>query len=225
VQIQPPPGYMSQFQQVNVEPGKAPKVEIVLQALPGIAGVFDSNPPGAAVSLITDGRRLAIGTSPAKAPLDPRNAYQVLFEKPGYVSVNRPVTFTGGAEERIAVTLEKATPDKPQAPPPTSPPTESRPQPKPVTREPERTADDSSASDKPDKGQGVLSLGSKPPCEIYVDGNATALHTPQKDLKLPLGRHRITLLNTEFGIKDTFTVDIKSDAPEKLIKDYSDKLP
>jgi hypothetical protein len=33
------------------------------------------------------------------------------------------------------------------------------------------------------------------------------------------------LLNGEFGIKDTFTVDIKADAPEKLIKDYSDKLP
>jgi hypothetical protein len=74
-------------------------------------------------------------------------------------------------------------------------------------------------------GQGTLSLGSKPPCEIYVDGSPTGLHTPQKEIKLPLGRHRIMLLNGEFGIKDTFTVDINADAPEKLIKDYSDKLP
>jgi len=32
----------------------------------------------------------------------------VLFEKPGYVSVNRPVRFSGGLEERIVVNLEKA---------------------------------------------------------------------------------------------------------------------
>jgi uncharacterized metal-binding protein len=75
------------------------------------------------------------------------------------------------------------------------------------------------------RGQGVLVLGSKPPCEITIDGSATGLHTPQKEIKLSAGRHRITLTNSEFGIKETFTVDIKADTPEKLIKDYSDRLP
>ncbi|HZJ67504.1 MAG TPA: serine/threonine-protein kinase, partial [Kofleriaceae bacterium] len=121
VQIEPPPGFMSQFQKVTVELGKAPKVEIVLQPIPGLVGVFESAPPGAAVSLITDGKRQPIGASPARAPLDPRNTYQVLFEKPGYVSVNRPVAFTGVAEERVTVTLEKAA-EKPPAPPPSPPP-------------------------------------------------------------------------------------------------------
>jgi len=71
----------------------------------------------------------------------------------------------------------------------------------------------------------VLVLGSKPPCDIAIDGSTTGLHTPQKEIKLPVGRHRITLTNAEFGINETFTVDIKADAPEKLIKDYSDRLP
>src|SRR5262249_46997431 len=73
--------------------------------------------------------------------------------------------------------------------------------------------------------QGVLVLGSKPPCDIAIDGNTTGLHTPQKEIKLPVGRHRITLTNAEFGINETFSVDIKADVPEKLIKDYSDRLP
>jgi len=74
-------------------------------------------------------------------------------------------------------------------------------------------------------GQGTLTLGSKPPCEIYVDGTATGLHTPQKDMKLPAGKHRITLINNEFGIKESFAVDVKADEPTKMIKDYSDRLP
>ena len=71
----------------------------------------------------------------------------------------------------------------------------------------------------------MLVLGSKPPCDIAIDGVATPLHTPQKEIKLSVGRHRITLTNGEFGINETFTVDIKPDVPEKLIKDYSDRLP
>ena len=70
-----------------------------------------------------------------------------------------------------------------------------------------------------------LLLGSKPPCEIYVDGKATGLHTPQPKMTLAAGKHKITLVNNEFGIKETFTVDIKPDATEKQIKDYSDRLP
>jgi eukaryotic-like serine/threonine-protein kinase len=230
VQIEPPPGFLSQLQQVSVELGKAPRVEIALQPIPGITGVFESAPPGATVSLIIDGKRQAVGPSPARAPLDPRNGYQVLFEKPGYRSVNRPIAFSGALEEHIVVELEKVSA---QAPPPSPPP-----RPAPSEPRPRRTgrdgAGESSAPSEPvsdDAGdararpQGVLVLGSKPPCDIAIDGGTTGLHTPQKEIKLPVGRHRITLTNAEFGINETFTVDIKADAPEKLIKDYSDRLP
>jgi eukaryotic-like serine/threonine-protein kinase len=246
VQIDPPPGFLSQLQHVAVELGKAPKVEIVLQPIPGMSGVFESTPPGATVSLIVDGKRQAIGASPAKAPLDPRSTYQVLFEKPGYVSVNRPISFTGVAEEHVVVNLEKVnTPPSPPPPPPQSSrpaPTPERPhrvnRPAPDKSDKGDKPDDSSdtasddASDKPEpRGDGkarvlgVLVLGSKPPCDIAIDGVATPLHTPQKEIKLSVGRHRITLTNSEFGINETFTVDIKPDVPEKLIKDYSDRLP
>jgi serine/threonine protein kinase len=269
VQIDPPPGFMSQNQQVAVELGKAPKVEITLQPIAGIVGSFESAPPGATVSLIVDGKRQPVGSAPVKAPLDPRSAYQVLFEKPGYVSVNRPITFSGALEERVVVNLEQADAEKPAPVPAPEKPNVARPparpsrlppvnvepraqprrpaRPTPERAAPERaTAEPEAATEPPDKpaselpaeakpapeasepkakGQGVLVLGSKPPCEITIDGSATGLHTPQKEIKLSVGRHRITLTNSEFSIKETFTVDIKADTPEKLIKDYSDRLP
>jgi hypothetical protein len=221
VHIEPPPGFLSQVQQVTVDQGKAPKVEIKLQPIPGISGTFESSPPGATISLIIDGKRQTLGPSPAKAPLDPRSGYQVLFEKPGYVSVNRPIQFSGSLDERIIVSLEKASPDTAAARPTSAPAADPKPQRRPKPVEPADRPAAAPASDD----EGVLVLGSKPPCEILVDGSSTGLRTPQTGIKLPVGRHRITLVNAEFSIRETFTVDIKADAPEKMIKDYSDRLP
>jgi serine/threonine protein kinase len=256
VAIDAPPGFMSQNQSVNVDLGKAQKIEIQLQPIAGIHGEFESSPPGATVSLFVDGKREVLGASPAKSPLDPRKAYHVLFEKPGYVSVNQPLAFTGALEEKVTVNLEKAgnvavadnsttttpppvVPKTTPAPPPvaaitTTPKT--TPAPPPVTHEHEHVAttepkpaggtsgggfDD--VVQKP-AGDGTLLLGSKPPCEILVDGSSTGLRTPQRDLKLAAGKHQITLVNDDLGIKESFTVSIKAGQTEKQIKDFSDKI-
>jgi serine/threonine protein kinase len=270
VQIDPPPGFLSQSQKVSVELGKAPKVEITLQPIADIVGIFESTPPGAMVSLIIDGKRQAVGPAPARAPLDPRSTYHVLFEKPGYVSINRPIAFSGGLEERVVANLEKAGPeaggekvdkpvkldpgrsqrkvnrpaqDKPGAekagPEKVTPESSPAPDAPDAPDAPNASAPDKPAPDKPSasarpapdpgdpkaKGGGVLVLGSKPPCEIAIDGKPTGLHTPQMEIKLSVGRHHITLTNSEFSIKETFPVDIKADTTEKMIKDYSDRLP
>ncbi len=250
IQIEPPAGFLSQSQQVTIELGKAPKVEIVLEPIKGITGLFDSTPPGAMVSLIVDGKREVLGPSPQKAPLDPRHSYQVLFEKQGYVSVNRPIVFTGIQEETVSVPLEKTgavatteppkVPDKPdnKLPPVVSPPIKPPIEKPPVVTPPVKPPVEKPPVEKPPvviekppvvvekpKGTGTLTLGSKPPCEIYVDGAPTGLHTPQPKMSLPAGKHRITLINNEFGINERFVVDIKPDAVEKVIKDFSDRLP
>ncbi len=237
VAIDAPAGFMSQNMPITVEAGKAPKVEIVLQPL-DIAGSFESTPAGAKVFLIVDGKREPAGTSPTKVKLDPRKTYYVLFELPGYVSVNRPITFTGGLEEKVNVTLEKAGGASASTPPvaevkkvnptvPTGPvtrPDRTKVEPKVEKTEPKTdTKAEPAVAEK--GGTGTLLLGSKPPCEIYIDGKNTGLHTPQKDIKLTAGKHKVTLVNNEYGIKETFSVDIKADATEKQIKDYSDRLP
>jgi len=232
VAIDAPPGFVGGSQQVPVEAGKSGKIEITLQPIENLTGVFDSTPPGAEVSLIVDGKRQALGPTPAKSKLDPRNTYQVLFEKPGYVSVNRPIVFTGSTEEKLVVNLEKASPvvaDRPRPTPPVN-----RPAP-PVRQNPVTTPDKGTGpvADKgPDKppespatgGMGTVRLGSKPPCEIYVDGAAIGFSTPHP-IQVAAGKHRITLVNNEFGIKETFNVDVKADSNELVRKDFSDRLP
>jgi hypothetical protein len=257
VAIDAPPGFMSQNQPITVEAGKSPKIEIVLQPL-DITGVFETTPPGATVSLIVDGVRQPVGSSPAKTKLDPRKSYQVLFEKAGYVSVNKPIYFGGSTEEKLVVNLEKAgaaTPEPTHAgsaatPPPhvatgpvthpdthvvatTHPDTTKPDTTKPDTTKPDTTRPDTTKPDttKPDTqvakagGVGTLLLGSKPPCQVYIDGKDVGMSTPHKFDGLAAGRHKITLVNNEFGIKETFSVDVKADSVEKQIKDFSDRLP
>jgi hypothetical protein len=246
VQIDAPPGFLSQAQRVEVVAGQAERVDIKLEPIPGIHGLFESNPPGAAVSLIIDGKRQELGPSPAKAPLDPRHTYQVLFEKPGFVSVNKQLVFTGALEEKLAVSLEKASvaaEDPPKADPPrpprTDPPRPPRADPPKVGVGPKVDPPKVGVGPKTDPpkvdppkvdppkatGTGTLAINSKPSCEIYVDGASTGLYTPQLALKLPAGKRRITLVNNEYGIKESFPVEISPDKPAKMIKDYSDRLP
>ena len=68
-------------------------------------------------------------------------------------------------------------------------------------------------------GEGYLRIGSKPWTKIAVDGKDTGKTTPQPSLRLSAGTHRITLSNPQFGISQTFTVDVKPGATETIIKD------
>ncbi len=70
------------------------------------------------------------------------------------------------------------------------------------------------------KGDGLLMVSSKPPCEIVVDGVPTGLTTPQRALKLPAGPHKITLINGTEKIKKTVTVTISADQPTKVIENF-----
>ena len=255
VAIEAPPGFMSQDQPVDVEKGKAPKIEIVLSPVQGITGDFESTPPGAQVSLIVDGKRTLLGASPASAPLDPRRQYQVLFELQGYVSINRPIVISGAMQEKVAVTLEKAAPTA-GTPTPAVPDTHAVTEPAHTVTEPVHTVaavtppsnpvvhpqhshpsvtptpPSGGTVTPPDTGTspapagfGTLLLGSKPPCTVTIDGKLQDAHTPHKFDHLSAGKHRITLDDATYNIHESFTVEIKADATTKEIKDYSDKLP
>ncbi len=251
VAIDAPPGFMSATEEVAVEAGKTTKVLIELKAIDVVA-TFESTPPGAMVALLVGGKRIEVGPSPASYKIDPRERYDVTFEKEGYVSVTRPLSLTGSPEEKVVVNLERAAvaaagrADRPVrdrsvggpvatpaggepggAKPVGAKPVGDKPVgDKPVADKPVPTGD-KPAVDKPvpaAKGEGVLSLGAKPPCEIFIDGRNTGLKTPQREIKLSAGKHKITLLNNEFGIKESFVVDIKTDAPTKMVKDFSDRI-
>ncbi len=71
---------------------------------------------------------------------------------------------------------------------------------------------------------GVLMIGSKPPCRILVDGKDTGLTTPQRNVRVPSGRHTITLVNDEHAIEHVATLVITGGRKAKLIRDLSAQL-
>jgi eukaryotic-like serine/threonine-protein kinase len=73
-------------------------------------------------------------------------------------------------------------------------------------------------------GTGTLALSAKPPCKIFIDGRDTGKVTPERALELPAGSHRVTLMNNEFGIKESFSVKIKAGESTRSIKDFTDQI-
>ena len=71
---------------------------------------------------------------------------------------------------------------------------------------------------------GALQLDASLPCEIYVNGAASGLRTPQHGITLPTGRNRITLVNNDYSIKETFIVQIQAGKTQALFKDFSDQI-
>ncbi|MCE9574253.1 MAG: PEGA domain-containing protein, partial [Deltaproteobacteria bacterium] len=250
IAVDAPPGFMSVSQDVEVVAGKADKVVITLQPM-DVTAVFSTTPPGAKVSLVANGQRIAVGATPTQYKIDPRLTYQVIIEKDGFVSISRPLTLSGNPEEKIDVTLEKAQvavhggnpvshPDHGGNPPGggggtppgggggTPPGGGGGTPPGGGGGTPPGGGGGTppgGGGGAPEKGEGILSLGAKPPCDIYIDGKSTGLKTPQREIKLSSGHHKVTLMNNEFGIKESFTVEIKAGSPTKMVKDFSDRIP
>jgi serine/threonine protein kinase len=58
-------------------------------------------------------------------------------------------------------------------------------------------------------GSGTLRVNSRPWSQVFVDGKMIG-NTPQQNLKLSAGDHRITLVNPEFRLRKNLTVTIKA---------------
>jgi hypothetical protein len=73
-------------------------------------------------------------------------------------------------------------------------------------------------------GKGTLMLGSKPPCDIMIDGKLTGLKTPQRSMELSAGTHQVVLVNADLGIEKKFKVRIAPGKTTKAIQDLTSKL-
>jgi len=70
----------------------------------------------------------------------------------------------------------------------------------------------------------TLMIGSKPPCDIILDGKRTGLITPQRALKVTPGPHRVMLANDQHKIYLTFSVVAVEGQSVKLIQDLTSKM-
>ena len=68
------------------------------------------------------------------------------------------------------------------------------------------------------KKMGILQIGSRPSCDVYIDGKAIGRRTPIRQLHIKSGTHEITLVNDEYKIRHQFNIEIKSGETKKIIK-------
>ncbi|HTE53916.1 MAG TPA: serine/threonine-protein kinase [Kofleriaceae bacterium] len=208
VELEGPAGFFNKSQAVRVARGQAQRVVVKLDAMQ-VVGKFSSEPSGARVTLMVDGEKRALGATPVAVVLDPRKRYEAVFRRDGYEPATRAVAMTGGSEIAVAAVLERSGGGRP-APSGQAPAAAPERKPKPA------------AAPQPD---GALGLMAKPPCRIFIDGRDTGLKTPQVGMPLAPGRHKVTLINDEFALKESFFVEIQPGETMKAIKDLTGQLP
>lgn len=200
---------------------------------------LDSSPSGATVMLVDRGKTMFLGTTPISTALDPSRQYDVVFtykDRPTVLEHIDPrtqsklsVTLHRGKSAEVAKPAKVATPavakEAPKAEAPKAVAKAEAPKAEaPKAEAPKAVAKEAPKAETPKAGgEGVLMVSSKPPCEIYIDGKATGLTTPQRSLPLSAGTHKVTLINTAEKIKKTLTVQITADQPTKLIQDLMAK--
>lgn len=205
---------------------------------------IDSRPAGATVMLVDNGKTSFLGTTPVATSLDASRAYDLIFTLDG-----RPAQMAHldpAKDAKLAVSLGRASRKAKKASTSASfdlgavvekPASETKVAKaakasakvdEPAEAKSENTA--AKAVAKPAKavattgaGEGTLMVSSKPPCEIYIDGKATGLTTPQRSITLPVGAHDVTFVNAGEKITKTVSVKISADQPTKLIQDLMKK--
>lgn len=229
LEFDPPPGFQPKTTEVTAEDGKAALVSVKLDAL-DVMGTFRSEPPGAHVYLSHDSTRESLGAAPVTRKLDPRNHYTVAFERDGYATTTRAVEIGRDPEVTIVAVLEKdkgrtsprSEPREPSVSPPRAELPTPRARPPEVVPPPRSPPEEEPVARKGDPG--FLSIGTKPPCKIFIDGRDSGLVTPQRGINVPAGTHKVVLINNEFGIREPYTVPVKAGETTKLVYDYSDRI-
>jgi len=72
--------------------------------------------------------------------------------------------------------------------------------------------------------KGVLMINSKPPCRIVINGVDTGLTTPQRAIRLTGGRHKVTLVNREYNIASSLTVNIHPGRRVRVVRDLTEHI-
>ena len=70
-------------------------------------------------------------------------------------------------------------------------------------------------------GNGTLRINSRPWSQVYVDGRMIG-NTPQMSIQLSAGRHRVSLVNPDFDIRKTITVNIEAGETVTRIVDLNE---
>ncbi len=191
---------------------------------------IDTDPQGASITLVDRDKRFPLGSTPLSTSLDSSRQYDVVIELAGRPS--QTVHLDPTTTSRLDISLgRKQRAAAPAVAPKAAAPEITAIEPKQIKAKAAIASDIDAIADEPAQAtpkaaiaaNGTLMVSSKPPCEIHIDGAATGLTTPQRSIELAPGKHKITFVNQEAGIKKTVSVTIKAGEPTKLIQDLMAK--
>jgi hypothetical protein len=162
---------------------------------------LDSVPSNAKV--FVDGTKLGQQT-PVKVTALPAGSHQVKVEQEGFLPWESQIEVTSGAVVDLPRVLLVSKPV-----PSSEPKVQLRKEPDPNAR---TESVDNASETKPRRSVvllalGVLRIDSRPSSQVYVDGRLIG-NTPQLNIKLEPGPHRVTLVNEQNSINKNITLDI-----------------
>lgn len=67
---------------------------------------------------------------------------------------------------------------------------------------------------------GRLTISTKPPCQVLINGKAHGT-TPLRELELPAGIYKITVINKDLAINETIAVRVTAGKETKFVQDYA----
>ncbi len=210
-------GYRSWTTKFELQPGETMELPpVTLEALEsGFA--LDSVPSGATV--FVDGERLA-QTTPVRVADLKAGDHQIKLEAEGFAPWESSLHVTPGTVLDLpkAKLIPTATEEPPEVkvarprPQRTPRPPRVREQP-PAPPEPPRVREEPRPKPEPPPvvtGTGTLRVQTRPWSQVFVDGRLIG-NTPQTNISLSAGRHTVTFVNDEFGLRKTIRVNIKPD--------------
>ena len=207
------PGRLPWESTINVVAGSILPLSTVALA-PAVVVHFTSNPSGAEVTLVRGSTRERVGTTPCETSVDPGVSWTVEMQTSGYRTWSRELRIRAGAtshdveatlaEERVASASPSGMRDRPVVIA--------------MTETPTMVEDPTPPTMTEAGGSGTLRINSRPWSQVFVDGRLIG-NTPQMNISLSAGRHQVTLVNPDFNIRHTISVNVVAGETVTRIED------
>ncbi len=213
-------------QKLDVKAGENPAIQQVLtpRRLQLVISASNVKRGQATFSVYKDGAKILSGKVPktiAIKKVDPKASYRVVIAAHGYPAWSKKLAFTGTDEISVHAPFSGSSSTPEMRPPPVAimRPVVRPPIMRPVVRPPIMRPIMRPPVMRPAAGGvGKLRIGTKPWTKVYIDGRLYGT-TPLMNLKLKAGRHRVVLLNNNFGIRKTIYITIRKNATTTVIRD------
>jgi len=222
-------GFKEHQAQVEVRSGVDLSLPRVALAPERVRVRVTSEPSGGEAVITRGSERRVLGRTPIDVTLEnDGSSWNVEVTRNGYESYAQPISIEGGAAELSvrAVLSRKSSDEESPALAGSEPPrsarsaasaaSDSEPSAPSVSPSKESSASSSKESADSAGGQGTLRINSRPWSQVTIDGRAIG-NTPQMNVALPSGNHRVTLVNPEFNLKKNLTITIKPGQTETQI--------